>query len=524
MNKTKENTSIKTIKLVSKETLNDIKKIKMKESFNSNITHNQIQQNKIRDLKIKERKYKEMSYKNKSKNEEEQKYFDFNAHFKYSELVDALNKLKSNKNESTSNTSNANLNINNNTSNANEKKNILKINNTKCNDINGVKLSKSKHKVISRNIQMNNYIKYLGYIEECKDNNLMLTSITNNLPKNKTSYFPQTELVKKRINNHLEELNELKHKILPNKNNKEIKRNDNKDKAIVKNNKINPNQKYNNYNNNLITISLINNNNKKKVIKSNNNENHNNNNINKNKNIYKASINNMNQQNKKIKKNNNIKMQNIKRTLNNKNNNNNPINKINKEESINNSKMQLKINNLLTNNNGNKFIKNKKIKNNIINFNCDYVGEKRKAHSSSLSKNKKNAINKINTLNHIVINNININNINNFNNVHINETNITKKQNTLNNIISSTNRIKPVITKSFQTNQVNLGSDNKNSKIKIITLNYVNLGKIRNKLNKKSINSFGSSLSKTKDIDKTKSKSNSKSNSKNKTSNGKLLI
>lgn len=108
--------------------------------------------------------------------------------------------------------------------------------------------------------------------------------------------------------------------------------------------------------------------------------------------------------------------------------------------------------------------------------------------------------------------------------MHINETNINKKQNTLNNIISSTNRIKPVITKSFQTNQVNLGSDNKNSKIKIITLNYVNLGKIRNKLNKKSINSFGSSLSKTKDIDKTKSKSNSKSNSKNKTSNGKLLI
>ena len=127
MNKTKENTSIKAIKLVSKETLNDIKKIKMKESFNSNITQNQIHPNKIRDLKIKERKYKEMSYKNKSKNEEEQKYFDFNAHFKYSELVDALNKLKSNKNESTSNTSNANLNINNNTSNANEKKNILKI-------------------------------------------------------------------------------------------------------------------------------------------------------------------------------------------------------------------------------------------------------------------------------------------------------------------------------------------------------------------------------------------------------------
>ena len=158
----------------------------MRESFNSNITHNQIHQNKIRDLKIKERKYKEMPYKNKSRNEEDQKYFDFNAHFKYSELVDALNKLKTNKNERTSNTSNANMNINNNANNTNDKKNALKINNVKCNNINGVKLSKSKHKVISRNIQMNNYIKYLGYIEECKDNILMLTSITNSLHKNKT--------------------------------------------------------------------------------------------------------------------------------------------------------------------------------------------------------------------------------------------------------------------------------------------------------------------------------------------------
>jgi len=94
--------------------------------------------------------------------------------------------------------------------------------------------------------------------------------------------------------------------------------------------------------------------------------------------------------------------------------------------------------------------------------------------------------------------------------MHINETNTNKKQNTLNNIISSTNRIKPITTKTFQRNQINLGSDNKNSKIKIIALNYVNVFKIRNKFNKKSVNSFGSSLSKTKDTDKTKSKGNSK--------------
>ena len=34
MNKTKENTAIKAIKIVSKETLNDIKKAKIKENIN----------------------------------------------------------------------------------------------------------------------------------------------------------------------------------------------------------------------------------------------------------------------------------------------------------------------------------------------------------------------------------------------------------------------------------------------------------------------------------------------------------
>ena len=46
---------------------------------------------------------------------------------------------------------------------------------------------------------MNNYIKYLGYIEECKDNNnnLALSSISNhnNIQQNKTSLLPQTDLI-----------------------------------------------------------------------------------------------------------------------------------------------------------------------------------------------------------------------------------------------------------------------------------------------------------------------------------------
>ena len=503
MNKLKENTTIKSITLINKENF-DKKKNKINDNSNINT-----EQTKSNNFKIQQIKNNENIANKKPKKKEEQKYFEFHAHFKYNELVDALNKLKSTKNESTSNTSNANININSNNNirdkndtNYNDQRIIL--NNIDNTQKNNRPLNKSKprnHKGVSRNIQMNNYIKYLGYIEECKDNNnnLALSSISNNIQQNKTSYLPKTEIIKKRINEHLEQLNQLKHKILLGKNTADVKKGEKCDK-IIKDNKIDSNQK----NQNLISISLIGNGNNKNIVTNCSN--------------YTKNINsNNNQLNKKIIKN---QIKNInKKQINNFNNK--AKNKINKEESINNSKIQLKANNLFLNNininsNGNKFIKNKKIKNNVPNFNCDLVGEKRKAHSSSISKNKKSNVHKINT------NNIIINNLNNVNNFQV-PSGTNKKQNTLNNILTSNNRIKPVTTKSFQTNKISIGIDNKNSKMKIITLNYVDIGKIKNKIIKKSINSFGSSLCKTKDIDKTKSKSNSKSNSKNKTSNGKLL-
>ena len=503
MNKLKENTTIKSITLINKENF-DKKKNKINDNSNINT-----EQTKSNNFKIQQIKNNENIANKKPKKKEEQKYFEFHAHFKYNELVDALNKLKSTKNESTSNTSNANININSNNNirdkndtNYNDQRIIL--NNIDNTQKNNRPLNKSKprnHKGVSRNIQMNNYIKYLGYIEECKDNNnnLALSSISNNIQQNKTSYLPKTEIIKKRINEHLEQLNQLKHKILLGKNTADVKKKEKCDK-IIKDNKIDSNQK----NQNLISISLIGNGNNKNIVTNCSN--------------YTKNINsNNNQLNKKIIKN---QIKNInKKQINNFNNK--AKNKINKEESINNSKIQLKANNLFLNNininsNGNKFIKNKKIKNNVPNFNCDLVGEKRKAHSSSISKNKKSNVHKINTNNRI------INNLNNVNNFQV-PSGTNKKQNTLNNILTSNNRIKPVTTKSFQTNKISIGIDNKNSKMKIITLNYVDIGKIKNKIIKKSINSFGSSLCKTKDIDKTKSKSNSKSNSKNKTSNGKLL-
>ncbi len=262
MNKNKENTTIKSIKLISKENLNELKRSKIKENANINNI------NKNNNIKIQQIKNTEIPYKGKIKTKEEPKYFDFHAHFKYNELVEALNKLKSSKNESTSNTSNANINNNNNINskeNSNydnnqniilkDTNNILKNNNNKQN-----KSKPRNHKGVSRNIQMNNCVKYMGYIEECKDNNITLTNISNNnFQPNKTSYLPQADLVKQRINVHLEELNNLKQKILLEKIPKEVK-NEHYDKNM-KDNLVKNNQKINN---NLISTSLISNSKKKK--------------------------------------------------------------------------------------------------------------------------------------------------------------------------------------------------------------------------------------------------------------------
>ena len=98
MNKLKENTIIKSIKLINKENL-EIKKLKVNE--NNNINNEQTKNN---NFKIQQIKNNIEDNNKKIKKKEEQKYFEFHAHFKYNELVDALNKLKYSKNESTSNT------------------------------------------------------------------------------------------------------------------------------------------------------------------------------------------------------------------------------------------------------------------------------------------------------------------------------------------------------------------------------------------------------------------------------------
>jgi hypothetical protein len=115
--------------------------------------------------------------------------------------------------------------------------------------------------VISRNFQMNNYVKYNEFIENSK-NNAILTNIPNKIWKNKTSYFPQTELIKKNMIfkfKKSEEKRNINEKISESKSKSKSKSKEkkyiNKSGKISKENNINYNRKkyYN-----LITISLIN--------------------------------------------------------------------------------------------------------------------------------------------------------------------------------------------------------------------------------------------------------------------------
>ena len=174
-------------------------------NYNENDKNNNLL-NKKENINNKESKFNEEN--DDDDDEEDKKYFEFNAHFKYQELVEALNALQSKKNESTSNTSNANINNNINNKNSNKNSNQANKNNN-----NNCILNKNKPnnpKGVSRNVQMNNYIEYLDFIEESKENNGILTSLkNNNIQPNKTSFLPQTESLKKKINFNLQKLNEI---------------------------------------------------------------------------------------------------------------------------------------------------------------------------------------------------------------------------------------------------------------------------------------------------------------------------
>ena len=419
--------------------------------------------------------------KEKNNNDDEIKYFEFNAHFKYQDLFSALSALKTLKEENTTNTtkentklnSNHNINVTNSSKPLNKKIN----NNNNIQDFSLKNFCKKKSEVkkgFSRNIEMNNCLKYLEYIEEQKEKSMTFSIVKSYYKENKTLFLPKADILMERIKEKLEKLN---HERKVNKISK-------KKKIVNKN--IKNNNKPNNMKecNNLVTISLVNN----------NISNRNNINNDKNSKLKNLQINLNNPKNLNSKK--NINSLNSKIFSISSSRKNHPENRGFKLQLCYNNK-KLNISKHISQNN--KYLRKASEGVEIKNT---------KAKSTSVTKsNKKNTIHKTNLKNNQQ------------------KINVIKekfaKQKTLNTKILTSgtyNRIKlNSNNKSTQKKTLEMGSENKNPKMKIVTYNYKNIWKIRNKLNKKiTINSFVTSLDKTKENEKSKSRSNLKSSSYNK--------
>ena len=187
---------------------------------------------------------------NKSDDNEEDSesiiYYEHGAHFRYKDLYNNLLKLRNEreKEEEKEKGKEENRLINN---------NIIINNNLNVNLFNN-----NKHKIISRNIQMNNNLNNINNINFFENSNITNTFISNisNRKLNKTAMLPSTEIVQQNINNYLQDLANNKliiddntQNLFPNKNNKIIEIN-------YKNHNINENSNIKNntkiINNNII--------------------------------------------------------------------------------------------------------------------------------------------------------------------------------------------------------------------------------------------------------------------------------
>ena len=497
MNKKNEKKNLKKIISITKEKY--ITKLPANENRKinriKNISNLSLQEQQI-DISIKKDKHTKRleisedegkKNKNKKDGKEGNNYFDFNAHFKYNDLVDALNTLKMNKNESNS-----------------KNGKTIKINE---------KESNNNYHIISRNVKMNNYVKYLEIIE--KDNKIyeILTNIPAKIKKNKTTYFPQSEALK---NNILFKFKKDEKKIKGEKisvsksksksKSKEKKYINKSGKITKEKNSCNNDKKYNN----LITISL----NRKKRFRNSLNEKSNSNN--KNKSIKNKSENKTNSKinnirNKKIK---NIKQKIFKKAKYNTNNifniseisnNFKKINKQNEESKEKNTQTLSKKNETKANFKSNK-------PKNI--FNLKYNPNnlftlKKKSYSSSVSRSK-NRINNSTRKNFNVPANINIKTLNNKE---------KSKKRMKNSIIDIINTSKPNTAKNFNSPKPESNEKKiSNSKIKLNIISKTKKVSTRkiNKRKKYSIRAFltNNSFNKYSKLDNSLSESNQKNKQK----------
>ena len=473
-------TKTKSINKKSKSPKTKSNKIENIKNIKLHINKNEYEENKC-EKKLKISKEKGLDKNNDNEKINDNNYFDFKAHFKYKDLVEALNSLN------------------------NKKSHYSSLNE----EIKGNTNKQDNTKIISRNIMMNNYDNYLRFIEESKNNDI-LTNLQTKINKNKTSYFPKTESIKNNIffkfkkNEERKNINEKKsiskYKSKSKSKSKE-KKYSNKSGKISKeeNSKLNHGKYYN-----LINISSI-----KSRHKHNNNGKKNSKSSSKNKRINKKnkieSETHSNSNNKKIltkKENNFIKrktFQNMNINITRKRSNNIKI--INKQS---NEKIKQNINkrNKSKENQKNKYNNIKNILN--INQNTKNISSnKEKAHSTSISRKRNKTPQKIKK-------NINIFETNNIKTLNRSKKSKSKKKKSNTNILS--NSI-PFTLKKENNKKINSIKKIKYFRLRLISLN--NKNNLNNsRFNKKEKHSIQNTLiNHTSNIISNFRKSKSKSNS-----------
>ena len=115
-------------------------------------------------------------------------YYEYGAHFKYKDLFNNLLRIKNERDRKNENEENGNNNIINN--------NIIINNNLNLNLFN----NNNKHKIVSRNIQDNDYMNNVDII----DNSNTFISNLSKEQLNKTAVLPSSEIIQQKINEYLE--------------------------------------------------------------------------------------------------------------------------------------------------------------------------------------------------------------------------------------------------------------------------------------------------------------------------------
>ena len=456
MNKKKDNKNLtKIISITKTKSINKLPD--NQKTKNKKITNIYLRDDKIaNDFKKSKQEEKRLEisgdegkkYKNIKEENNENNYFDFQAHFKYNDLVEALSSLKKGKNQIISHTDK--------TTEDSNKGNLKDI-------------KQNNYRIISRNVKMNNYSKYLEFLEESK-NKVICTDISGNTKNNKTSYFPQTESIKNNILFKFKKYEERKNK----KEKKNIAQSKSKSKSKSKEKKYsNKSGKFSKENNssynrkkyiNLITIPLIKKNKIKNVLIKKSNT--------SNRNISKNIINKSDNKTNSHSKNKNISK--------------NKKNEVKKKSFQKNKNPASYKSNFLSNSYNNKIINKKK--------------DKQEKNIASLNKKIK-AKEKQTIRTNIIKNTFNLNNISNNNLTPIQKVNSTSLSRNQNKQYNRVQKIKDI----NQNNNIKTVKKNDNSKKKkknsIINLK-INLSKpeinkkknIEKKFNTKSENIFANPL------------------------------